>query len=57
MQLLGEFHVSVNSQENFFQLLRKFHSIFDKILPYFKENFTKFLKKFNLIFNRILHNC
>ncbi len=32
MQLLEKFHVSINSEENFSQLLRKAHLIFEKIL-------------------------
>ncbi len=33
-QLLKEFHVSINSEENFFHLLKNFCSIFEKSLLY-----------------------
>ncbi len=39
---LKEFHVFTDFNENVFQLLRKFHSFFEKILLKFKENFTQF---------------
>ncbi len=51
-----EFHISINSEANFFQLLRKFRWIFEKILLNLNKNFTQFLRKFYSIFNKILHN-
>ncbi len=54
--ILIKFHAIVKRISRFYQFLRKFHLIFEKILFIFKESFPQFLRKFYPIFNEISHN-